>query len=138
MGVETEELAPGRGRGAVPGDFVVVHYSGRVDGGTELVFDDTRARGKPRAFVLGGRPFSSFRAGLLAGIEGMQAGGRRRVNVPPELGFGEKGAVVELPSCTDALCDRSQGGVVRVPPNAALFYDVELLKITVPPPGARL
>eukprot|EP00873_Tetraselmis_striata_P011109 jgi/Tetstr1/431373/TSEL_021064.t1 len=136
--VSVEDLALGRGRGAVPGDFVVVEYTGRLVDNGGAVFDDTLARGKPRAFVLGGRPFSSICAGLMEGIVGMQPGGHRRITVPADAGFGEKGTVIELRGCTEALCDKSQGGLVKVPPNAALLYEVKLLKVTVPPPGARL
>ena len=135
--LEIVEVAEGRGRVAKQGDFVVLNYRGSVES-TGDTFDDTFARKKPRAFVLGGRPFSSICGGLMAGVEGMRIGGRRRITVPPRLGFGAKGAKLELPGCSGALCDAMQGGeVVAVPPGATLVYEVELLKVSLPPPGAQ-
>merc|ERR1712070_594656 len=70
-----EDLVVGRGPEAKVGLFVVIDYVGRVKE-TGQVFDDTEVRKKPRAFVLGGRPFSTICAGLLFGVEGMKAGGK--------------------------------------------------------------
>lgn len=91
------------------------------------MFEDTRARGKPIVYVFGGRPFT---AGLCAGVEEaistMKAGGRRRVVVPPQLGFGDRGAVLRP---TEHVPEKQ--GVI--PPGATLEYDIELLRVSIPP-----
>lgn len=90
-------------------------------------FEDTRQRGKPIVFVFGSRPLTG---GLCAGVEqalgSMRAGGRRRVVVPPALGFGQEGAALRA---TRHAGDK--GGVV--PPGATLEYDLELLRVSIPP-----
>ena len=81
---------------------------------------DTKARGKGVAFIYGTRPYSGGMCrGLEEALATMRAGGIRRLTVPPELGFGEDGAV--LPG----------GGVVD--PGATLEYEVELVRVSIPP-----
>ena len=102
--VEVEE-----GEGEVPqsGQTVVVHYTGSLADGTK--FDSSRDRDRPFSFKLGqGQVIQGWEEGIAT----MHVGGRRQLIIPPELGYGQKGA----------------GGVI--PPNATLIFDVELLEIS--------
>lgn len=100
------DLRAGEGREAKSGDQVSVHYTGRLEDGTE--FDSSRKRGTPFSFPLGaGRVIR----GWDYGVAGMKVGGQRKLTIPPEEGYGSQGA----------------GGVI--PPNATLVFDVELVKI---------
>ncbi|KAH0455323.1 hypothetical protein IEQ34_015355 [Dendrobium chrysotoxum] len=110
------------GGGAIPrsGDLVVINLKGKVFNGGD-VFVDTFGDGKrPLALVMGSRPYSR---GMCEGVEymlrSMRAGGRRRVVVPPELGFGDEGA------------DFGKG--VRVFPGAMLEFVVEVDKVSIAP-----
>lgn len=100
-----EEIAEGEGPAAAPGHRVSVHYDGRLPDGTP--FDSSRERGQPFSFTLGR---GQVIRGWEIGIEGMKAGGRRRLTIPPELGYG----------------DRDLG---IIPPNSTLVFDVELLSL---------
>ena len=93
-------------RAAQDGDVLAVHYTGRLDDGSE--FDSSRSRG-PFEFRLGQ---GQVIAGWERGCVGMKVGEKRRLTIPPELGYGQQGA----------------GGVI--PPNATLTFDVELTGIT--------
>lgn len=105
-GLKYVELAVGEGEAAKAGDRVQVHYTGWLLDGTK--FDSSVDRGQPFVFPLGaGRVIR----GWDEGVAGMKPGGKRKLVIPPNLGYGERGA----------------GGVI--PPNATLVFEVELLKI---------
>ena len=105
-GLKYEDLKVGEGAEARSGDRVEVHYTGWLENGTK--FDSSVDRGKPFPFPLGaGRVIK----GWDQGVAGMKVGGKRKLIIPPALGYGERGA----------------GGVI--PPNATLIFEVELLKI---------
>jgi peptidylprolyl isomerase len=105
-GLKYTDTVVGHGPVATAGETVRVHYVGRLTNGTK--FDSSRDRNEPFVFPLGaGRVIK----GWDEGVAGMHVGGRRRLVVPPQLGYGEAGA----------------GGVI--PPNATLIFEVELLGI---------
>ncbi|MGF1498635.1 MAG: FKBP-type peptidyl-prolyl cis-trans isomerase [Elainellaceae cyanobacterium] len=105
-GLQYVDLVEGDGATPQPGQTVIVHYTGTLEDGTK--FDSSRDRNQPFSFRLGaGRVIRGWDEGIAT----MKVGGRRRLIIPPELGYGARGA----------------GGVI--PPNATLIFDVELLRI---------
>ncbi|MDJ0805315.1 MAG: FKBP-type peptidyl-prolyl cis-trans isomerase [Gammaproteobacteria bacterium] len=105
-GLKYEDLVTGDGEEATPGQRVSVHYTGWLTDGSK--FDSSVDRNEPFSFVLGqGRVIR----GWDEGVQGMKVGGKRKLTIPPQLGYGAAGA----------------GGVI--PPNATLVFDVELLAI---------
>ena len=106
-GLKYEDLEEGEGTAAGPGDRVTVHYTGWLTDGSK--FDSSHDRNQPFRFQLGrGQVIRSWDEG----VAGMKVGGRRRLTIPPQLGYGARGA----------------GGVI--PPNATLVFEVELLEIS--------
>jgi peptidylprolyl isomerase len=104
-GLRITDLVVGEGAEAASGQNVVVNYRGTLENGTE--FDKSYGRG-PFSFPLGaGRVIR----GWDEGVAGMKVGGKRRLVIPPELGYGSRGA----------------GGVI--PPDATLIFDVELVRV---------
>ena len=106
------DLREGTGKMAASGQTATVHYTGWLyaEGAAEnkgTQFDSSVGRG-PFAFKLGG---GQVIRGWDQGVQGMKVGGQRRLVLPPEFGYGARGA----------------GGVI--PPNATLTFDVELLKV---------
>lgn len=106
-GLYIEDLVEGRGLAARSGHVVVVHYTGWLPNGEEI--DSTRDAGEARSFQLGAR--RDVIAGWEEGVTGMRIGGKRRIVVPPRLGYGARG----VPGA--------------IPPNATLVYEFELLDI---------
>ncbi|MBT8478399.1 MAG: FKBP-type peptidyl-prolyl cis-trans isomerase [Gemmatimonadetes bacterium] len=106
-GLYKEDLVEGRGLAARSGHVVVVHYTGWLPNGEE--FDGTREGGEARSFQLGAR--RDVITGWEEGVAGMRIGGKRRLVVPPHLGYGARG----VPGA--------------IPPNATLVYEFELLDI---------
>ena len=105
-GLLIEEIRVGSGDTAVSGQFVSVHYTGWLTDGTK--FDSSKDRDEPFEFPLGQR---TVIAGWDEGVQGMRVGGVRKLTIPPQLGYGARGA----------------GGVI--PPNATLVFEVELLAV---------
>ena len=104
-GLRITDITVGDGPEAKAGQTVVVNYRGTLENGKE--FDSSYGRG-PFSFPLGaGRVIQ----GWDEGVAGMQVGGKRKLVIPPDLGYGQRGA----------------GGVI--PPNATLIFEVELLEI---------
>mmetsp|Transcript_13157 Transcript_13157/g.33366 ORF Transcript_13157/g.33366 Transcript_13157/m.33366 type:complete len:107 (-) Transcript_13157:260-580(-) len=100
------------GDGAIPavGQMVKVHYTGYLDKFGGRKFDSSRDRGKPLSFKVGtGQVIKGWDEGLLS----MKIGGKRKLIIPPELAYGDRGA---------------GGGVI--PPKATLYFDVELVGIS--------
>ncbi|OLM31077.1 FKBP-type peptidyl-prolyl cis-trans isomerase 1 [Pseudonocardia sp. Ae717_Ps2] len=103
----TEDLSVGDGQEAKPGDTVAVHYVG-VSQSTGREFDNSYDRGQPLQFGLGAGQVIS---GWDNGVAGMKVGGRRRLVIPPHLGYGAQGA----------------GGVIA--PNETLIFACDLVGV---------
>lgn len=109
-GLTFEDTRLGSGVSPVRGQTCVMHYTGWlwVDGAKGDKFDSSRDRGRPFSFVIGvGQVIKGWDEGVLT----MLVGGSRTLIIPPELGYGARGA----------------GGVI--PPNATLLFEVELLEL---------
>src|ERR1043165_865096 len=108
-GLQFDDVVTGTGATAKAGTRVSVHYTGWLwkDGVKGAKFDSSKDRGTPFAFSLGAREVI---AGWDEGVQGMRVGGTRMLVIPAQLGYGARGA----------------GGVI--PPNATLYFEVELLK----------
>lgn len=104
--LEIDNIKEGEGAVIQNGQTAVVHYTGLLTDGTK--FDSSVDRGIPFSFSLGAGDVIS---GWDKGVLGMKIGEKRRLKIPPSLGYGASGA----------------GGVI--PPNATLIFEIELLEI---------
>ena len=109
-GLKYTDTKTGDGATASAGNKVSVHYTGWLykNDAKGAKFDSSVDRGQPFQFTLGAHQVI---AGWDEGVAGMKVGGKRTLIIPPELGYGARGA----------------GGVI--PPNATLMFDVELLRV---------
>jgi FKBP-type peptidyl-prolyl cis-trans isomerase FkpA len=105
-GLQIEKLAEGAGATPKTGDRVTVHYTGWLTNGSK--FDSSVDRGQPFVFTIGR---GQVIGGWDQGVATMKVGDKVRLTIPPELGYGARGA----------------GGVI--PPNATLIFEVELLGV---------
>lgn len=108
-GLQIQDTLVGYGREAREGEIVTAHYIGTLPDGTR--FDSSYDRGQPFSFILGG---GMVIKGWDLGLVGMKVGGKRKLIIPPELGYGSKGA----------------GGAIG--PNATLHFDIELVGVETP------
>ncbi|MGA9115592.1 MAG: FKBP-type peptidyl-prolyl cis-trans isomerase [Bacteroidota bacterium] len=105
-GLKYIEMAEGAGESPVRGSLVTVHYTGYLLDGKK--FDSSVDRNQPFTFIIGeGQVIRGWDEGVMT----MKPGGKRKLIIPPQLGYGERGA----------------GGVI--PPRADLIFDVELLSV---------
>jgi len=112
-GLQYEDTRPGTGDTAKAGQQVTVHYTGWLHDPTQAdgrgaKFDSSKDRGDPFRFHLGA---GMVIQGWDEGVQGMQVGGTRLLQIPADLGYGARGA----------------GGVI--PPNATLLFEVDLIKV---------
>src|ERR1017187_6456255 len=95
-----EDVKVGMGDVVIEGDAISVHYVGTLENGKK--FDSSRDRGEPFEFTVG---IGQVIKGWDKGFQGMKTGGIRKLTIPPEMGYGARGA----------------GGVI--PPNATLIFE---------------
>jgi FKBP-type peptidyl-prolyl cis-trans isomerase len=105
-GVQVQDITEGTGDAAETGKTVSVHYTGWLTDGTK--FDSSIDRGQPFTFRLGaGQVIKGWDESLV----GMKVGGKRKMTIPPEMGYGDRGA----------------GG--RIPPGSTLIFEVDLMSV---------
>lgn len=106
-GLKYEDIVAGAGESPESGQMVTVHYTGTLENGTK--FDSSVDRGQPFTFKIGvGQVIKGWDEGVMT----MKVGGKRKLIIPPQLGYGARGA-----------------GAGVIPPNATLIFDVELLGV---------
>lgn len=106
MSLIIEDLITGQGKAAEKGKEITVHYTGWLEDGTK--FDSSLDRHQPLTITLG---VGQVIQGWDEGFDGMKEGGKRKLTIPPEKGYGARGA----------------GHII--PPHATLIFEVELLKV---------
>jgi FKBP-type peptidyl-prolyl cis-trans isomerase len=111
MQLEITDTQPGTGAEAKAGDTLSIHYRGTLDNGTE--FDSSKGR-DTLDFTLGA---GELIKGMDAGLVGMKVGGKRRIRIPPDQGYG------------------AQGVPGLIPPHSVLVFEVELVAIRPPKSG---
>ena len=104
MPLKIEDMVVGTGAEAVKGKQVMVHYTGWLTDGKK--FDSSKDHGQPFSFALGR---GQVIQGWDEGVVGMKVGGRRKLTIPPEMGYGK------------------QGFPGAIPPDSTLIFEVELL-----------
>ncbi len=104
--MKSEDLLVGDGAEATKGQPVSVHYTGTLTDGSK--FDSSLDRGTPFTFALGG---GQVIRGWDEGVVGMKVGGKRRLTIPPEMGYGARGFPPVIPA------------------NATLIFEIELLSV---------
>jgi len=104
-GLKYIDQAVGTGQSPTPGSSVTVHYTGTLENGTK--FDSSVDRGAPYTFIIGR---GAVIKGWDEGVMSMKVGGKRKLIIPPNLGYGSMGQGV-------------------IPPNSTLLFDVELLDV---------
>lgn len=104
--LKIDEVKKGKGVEAKAGKTVVVHYTGWLTNGSK--FDSSVDRGEPFSFNLG---TGQVIPGWDKGVAGMKKGGKRKLHIPPDMGYGK------------------DGSPPVIPPNATLIFDVELLDV---------
>jgi len=107
--LQKEDITVGTGDVAEPGDKVTVNYVGTLTDGAK--FDSSYDRKQPFSFTLGA---GDVIKGWDLGVVGMKVGGKRKLTIPPSLGYGE------------------QGAGSTIPPNSTLIFTIELLKVEKP------
>lgn len=100
-----EDIVVGSGKEVKKGDHILIHYKGTLENGLE--FDSSYKRNEPFDTMIG---VGMLIQGWDIGIIGMKEGGKRKLVIPPEMGYG----------------DRNLGSI---PPNSTLNFEVELLKV---------
>ncbi|MBM2816056.1 MAG: fbp [Ignavibacteria bacterium] len=105
-GLKYIDLIEGTGETAKSGKRVIINYTGTLENGA--VFDRSSSS-NPLPFTIGNGEIIS---GIEEGITGMQVGGKRKLVIPPALGYGERGA-----------------GGGKIPPNATLYFEIELVAV---------
>ena len=105
--LKIEDIKVGTGKTPKQGDTIVVHYTGWLKDGTK--FDSSKDRGQPFSFTLG---VGQVIKGWDKGFAGMKEGGVRKLTIPSNMAYGERGA---------------GGGLI--PPNATLIFEVELIEV---------
>ena len=105
--LEMEDLVVGEGAEATAGNTVSVHYTGTLTDGSK--FDSSHDRNRPFDFKLGA---GMVIQGWDQGVAGMKVGGKRKLTIPPDLGYGARG----FPPV--------------IPPNSTLVFEVELLNVS--------
>lgn len=106
-GLQYVDLTMGTGKSATQGDMATVHYTGWLDNGKK--FDSSLDRNEPFSFRIGS---GMVIKGWEEGVRTMKPGGKRKLVIPPSLGYGPRGA-----------------GHGLIPPNATLTFEVELLNL---------
>ena len=101
------DVVIGTGVEVVKGALVICHYNGYLSDGTK--FDSSVDKGRPFQFVIGSRRVIQ---GWDIGVMGMREGGKRKLEVPAHLGYGER-------------------AIGKIPPHSDLFFDVEVLEVRV-------